>query len=274
VAKLSSEAKKRYFDKLKEYKNVIDQIIQREKTLLQVADTDENGGSFKKLILADETLNLVSYFLMMNGISVSLLGIKNEGFLNDARKALYKALIYLEEVISPLIDAPFSDYEDKLKALEGYDDEKRYNLLKKLGFTIDSINESYGDNSKWKWSFVEIEGRFAAIAKNLLNLKTLVAGLDPRVKGYEARFRHLVLVKKLLQQSADRYRQKYELSTLRIDDFKLAISYLSALRRIHQLLGETNDAEVVKKKMEIWKAKMEADLRKMEEEAKTAKLQK
>jgi hypothetical protein len=59
--------------------------------------------------------------------------------------------------------------------------------------------------------------------------------------------------------SATRYREKYELSTFRIDDFKLAINYLSALRRLHIYLGENNDAETVKKNIEIWKIKMEKD---------------
>ncbi len=273
MAKISNEAKKRYFDKLKEYKVAIDQIVQREKTLTHVLESDENGVSFKKLLLADETLNLVSYYLVMNEMSVSLLGMKNEGFLNDARKGCYKSIIYLEEVVTPYVDVPFSEYEEKLKAIDGFDDEKRYALLCKLGLTIRAVADGFGDNTKWKWSFVEIEGRFAVVAKNLLNMKTLVAGLDPRVKGYEARFRHLVLCKKLLQDAADKYRQKYELSTLRIDDFKTAIGYLGALRRIHILLGEANEAEALKKKMEIWKSKMEADQRKAEDEAKSARLQ-
>jgi len=271
VGKISNEAKKRYFDKLKEYKIAIDQIIQREKTLNTVLESDENGIPFKKLLLADETLNLVSYYILMNEMSVSLLGMKNEGFLNDARKGCYKSIIYLEEVVSPYVDVPFSEYEEKLKLIDGFEDEKRYALLKKLGFTIAAVSEGFGDNTKWKWSCAEIEGRYAVVAKNLLNMKTFIAGLDPRVKGYEARFKHMILVKKLLQQSADKYRQKYELSTLRIDDFKTAIGYLSALRRIHILLGESAAAEELKKKVDVWKGKMENDLRKAEDEAKSSK---
>ena len=60
------------------------------------------------------------------------------------------------------------------------------------------------------------------------------------------------LVKKLLQQSADRYREKYELSTMRLDDIKKAILFLAAMKRLHALLGEVEEAEVVKKKMLTW----------------------
>ncbi len=116
--------------------------------------------------------------------------------------------------------------------------------------------------------FVELEGRFAAVARNLLNLKTLLAGMDPRIEGYTARLAHLALARELLQQSADRYRQKYEMSNLRVDDIKAGINFLGALRRLHVVLGESEQAEIVKKKAEIWKAKMEDDLRKAEQERK------
>jgi len=272
VGKISSEARNRYFEKIKEYKKVIEGINRREKNLLNVIQSDENGGGYKRLILADEVLNRVSYNLLMNSLSVSLLGIKNETFLNDARKDCYKSIIYLEEVVTPYLDVPFSEYEEKVKTIEDFDDEKRYALVQKLGFTIQSVIEGFGENSKWKWSFVELEGRYATITKNLINLKTVVSGMDPRVSGYEVRLAHLKLVKKLLQQAADRYRQKYELSTLRADDFQMAINYLSALRRLHILLGETEESEVIKRKIDVWKLKMETDSKKVEKESRKGKL--
>ena len=126
---------------------------------------------------------MVAHYLLMNSLSLSLLGIRNEAYLNEARKCCYKAIIWLEEVVTSLIDAPFSEYEEALAAIENVTDESRYELVRKIGFAIDSIEEGFGENSKWKWSFVELEGRFAAVTRNLLNLKTLLAGMDPRVDG-------------------------------------------------------------------------------------------
>ncbi len=267
MGKISAEAKKRYFDKIKEYKSTADQIVTREQAVLKSVSGDGQQASFKRLTLADERANVASYFLLMNRLSLALLGVKNEAFLNDARKSCYQSIIYLEEVVTNYIDAPFSDYSEHLEKIEDIDDEARYELIRKIGFTIQSVEDGFGDNSKWRWSFVELEGRFATVTKNLLNLKTLVAGLDPRVDGYESRLGHLELTKRLLQQSADRYREKYELSTVRIDDFKIAISYLAALRRLHILLGETQQGEVVKKKIDVWKQKMETDERRSEEKS-------
>lgn len=259
MAKISNEARQQYFERIKEYKHHAESILQREKSLLKVVGGEQSGSSYKYLTLADERLNVASYYLLQNELSVTLLGVKNEAFLNDARKSCYQAVIYLEEVVSDYVDAPFSDYSDLLAEIEGFSDEKRYELSRKVGFTIQSVEEAFGRNSKWRWSFVELEGRYATVVKNLVNFKTFVAGMDPSVEGYQSRMGHLDLIEHLLMQSADRYREKYELSTLRIDDFKHAIGYLSALKRIHTLLGEPDKAEEIKKKMDVWKAKMETD---------------
>ena len=295
MQKISSEARKRYAERVKEYKERIDEINDKNKELEgRIAVTSKSqgltsgqyrGDQFTDLEaleevnsirfeLADRYLNIVSYYNLMNALSLSLLGIKNESFLNDGRKSCYKSIIYMEEIVSPYIDAAFSDYQQGLDSLARFDDEAKYRLLCKLGFAIDSIIEGFGSGSKWKWSFVELQGRYTVIAKNLLNLKTFIMQLDPRIEGYSQRLAHVQLVKKLLQQSADRYREKYELSTMRLDDIKKAILFLAAMKRLYTLLGEVEEAEVVKKKMEIWKTKMEDDQRKKEMAQKMERLKK
>lgn len=270
MAKISNEARQQYFERIKEYKQIAEAILQREKSLQKVVNAQSPGVAYKYLALADERLNLASYYLLQNSLSVTLLGVKNEAFLNDARKSCYQAVIYLEEVVSNYVDAPFSDYTEFLEQIDGFEDEKRYLLVRKLGFTIESVEEAFGANSKWRWSFVELEGRYSAVAKNLINFKTFIAGMDPRVDGYEARMGHLELVQMLMVRAADRYREKYELSTLRIDDFKRAISFLAAIRRIHILLGDVDKAEEIKKKMDVWKSKMETDEKAQAEQRKGA----
>lgn len=268
MAKISNEARHLYFEKAKSYRDSADAIILREKNILSVLEKDPNGASFKRLMLADEMLNLASNYLVMSGMSNAMLGVKNEDILNEARKALYKSLIYLEEIVSNLIDVPYSDYEEKLEAIDSFDAQRRYALVRKLGLAIRLVEDAYGDNTKWKWAFVELEARFATVAKNLFDLKNAVANLDPRAADYETTVYHLRTLKKLLMQAADRYREKYELSTNRMDDFKLAIAYLAALRRIHVLLGERDEAEMVKKKADIWATKLEADQKRKDDATK------
>jgi hypothetical protein len=210
---------------------------------------------------------MAASYIILSGISLSMLKVRNEEALNDSRKSLYKAVIYLEEVVSPFIDAPFSDYEERLAEIETVDAQKRYVLIRKMGLVLQLLENAYGDNTKWRWAFVELEGRFAVVVKNIMNLKTAVVNTDPSSPDYEPTMYHLRMIKKLLLQAADSYREKYELSTNRTDDFKMGINFLNSLRRIHSLLGERESAETLKKKSDIWSAKLEVDTKKKEESA-------
>jgi hypothetical protein len=266
MAKVSNEARNTYSLRVRDYKQEIDQILSHDKTLLTALERDEEPVSiaFKRLTVAEDSLNLAALYLLLNKVSLSLLGVKNEAFLNEARKCCYDCIIQLEKVVSDYLDVPYSDYSEKLEHIESYPDERRYNLVRKLGFTIDSVKEDFGDNSKWKWSFVDLEGRYATVCKNLINLKSIIGNLDPRIEGYGIRVNFLKLTKDLLNKSADRFREKYELSTNRLDDFKMACNYLAALRRLHLVIGEPEQSENVKRKYEVWKAKMDDDAKKQE----------
>ena len=267
MAKISNEDRHQYYEKIKPYKAIIQSLLKREQMVLQIIKKDSHGAAFKRLTLADEMLYLASYYMIMDGVSQSMLKLRNEEALNDGRKSLYKAVIYLEEVVSPLVDAPFSEYEERLAEIAPIDARRRYAIIRKTGLALNLLEDAYGDNTKWKWAFVELEGRYAAVAKNIIDLKAAVVNTDPRSPDYEPTVYHLRLIKKLLHQAADRYREKYELSTNRIDDFKMAINFLNSLKRIHILLGEREFVEPLKKKADIWNAKLEVDMKKQEEAA-------
>jgi hypothetical protein len=268
MAKITNEERYQYQEKIKPYRDAIVAISAREKSLLVVIQKDPGNAAFKRLALAEEMLNIASYHILISLVSQSRLKIKEENALNDGRKSLYKSVIYLEEVVSNYVDAPYSDYEEKLAEIASLDAARRYLLVRKMGLAIQLLENAYGDNTKWRWSFVELEGRFAAVAKNILDLKNAVVNTDPRSPNYEPTVYHLRMIKKLLMQAADRYREKYELSTNRIDDFKQGINFLSALRRIHVLMGDREEVETVKKKLEIWSAKLETDIKRMETQKK------
>ena len=268
MAKISIEERNQYHEKIKPYKDKIVEIGAKEKNILLAIQKEPQGAALKRLTLVDEMLNLASYQIMISLVSQMRLKVKEENALNDGRKSLYKSVIYLEEVVSNYVDAPYSDYEEKLAEIAYWDAARRYFLVKKMGLAIELLENAYGDNTKWKWSFVELEGRFAAAAKNILDLKNAVANTDPRSPNYEPTVYHLRMIKKLLNQAADRYREKYELSTNRIDDFKQGIVFLGSLRRLHALMGDREEAETVKKKLEIWSSKLEADIKRMETQKK------
>jgi hypothetical protein len=265
MAKIFDSDRHKYEIKISPYKTTIDGLLKREHAELAMIKQYPLSSVFKHLSLTEDMLVLASNYLVQNGISQSILKAKNEDALNEARKSLYKAVIYLEGIVSNLIDASFMEYEKQLARIENITCADRYLLVRKMGLAIQLLENAYGYNTKWKWAFVELEGRHAALVKNILDLRNVVTNIDPRSPNYEPTIYHLRLVKKLLLRSANRYREKYELSTNRIDDFKTGIAFLSALKRFNAVIGDRSDAITAKKKLDIWTAKLEADIKKQEE---------
>jgi hypothetical protein len=245
------------YDKIKEIKTKETWLLLSLKQ--NIENTAGMTAALTHLDLAEGSLNLAVQELEIDTASRTVLGIKNEDALNEARKSLYKCVGYLEEVVTDYVDAPYSHYEEKLAEITSLDAHSRYRLIEKLEKTIDFLLNAYGYDSKWKWPLVELEGRFAVVAKNILDLKKAAANTDPRSPHYEPTLYHLRNTKKLLHRAAERYRERYEKSTKHFDDFQKGINFLASLYRLHTILGERNEAEIIKKKKLSWASKLETD---------------
>jgi hypothetical protein len=259
MAKISNQERSQYLEKVKKYRALIESCLDREKETLKAIERDPEDSTFKRLSLVEDMLNLTSYHMVENGISQSVLKIKNTDALDEGRKSVYKSVIYLEQIVTGLVDAPYSEYGGNVEQIAFLSAQQRYLLIRKMGLAITLVEQAYGANTKWKWVFVELEGRYAALAKNIIDLRNAVANMDPRSPNYAPTVYHLRLIKKLLTQAADRYRERYELSTNRISDFETGIQFLMALRRIHILLRDTREAAEVKRKLDIWEIKLNTD---------------
>ena len=252
------EKKQRFLESVGELKKEIDKIQQKIKTL---DESKENSPEINKIKAASYYLDLVSVYCAMTDLSQTLLGYKNESYLDQARKSLYKAIILLEGVVSNIIDMPFSENSERLEKLEQLSDADRLKLANKIGYTISLLEDRYGEKSKWKWSFVELLGRYATIVKNMFDFRAYQAMNDPSIEGFDERYDLLVLIKELLLDASNKYREKYELTNHNPDDMKKAIDSLRALKRIHILLNEKNEIQSITKRIELWSQKLEADMK-------------
>jgi hypothetical protein len=262
---VSKERKAKYNEEAAFLKRKIDEINQRIKYLESQNGEDQNIVSFK---IVSQLVDLVSIYCAMTDLSKNLLGYKNENFLDTGRKTLYKALIQLEGIVSNVIDLPLSENYELLSVLDSFSDADRLKLMKKIGYTVSLLQDRYGENSKWKWSFVEIEGRYAVVAKNMFNFRLYQEKNDPNTEGFDERYDYLFLVKELLERSSNRYREKYELTNHSPEDMKKALDFLRALKRIHMLFNEKNEVQNVTKRIDLWSQKLEVDLKAKEKQLK------
>jgi hypothetical protein len=137
VARVNEKAKQKYFERIKDYRKITQRILEKENAvLLQIKSDDESTAAVKRFRLANENIDITSYFLIINELSQVLLGVKNENALNDARKSCYKAIIYLEDVCTAYIDVPYSEYEEKLANISSIKEKDRFSLIRKLGLPL------------------------------------------------------------------------------------------------------------------------------------------
>lgn len=260
MSKISEETRFHFNEAIQPYKGKITATLEKEKTMLNGMHKGDIDYENKKLILCEDMIYTASLYMAQNSLSLRLMEVKNNDALNDARKILYKAIIYLEEIVSDTIDVPYADLSPLQESIQNVPIIRRYTIIRKLGLAITMLKNAFGDNSKWKWSFVELEGRFATVSKNLIDMKAAYKDyFDPNSADYETTVLYIRMILKQLNDSATAYRDKYELSTRRIDDMRNAIKYLLALRKLYIAIGDSNQAEEVKKKAVVWKDKMDAD---------------
>ena len=260
MAKVSEESRLQFSRSVKPYKEKIKEMLNAEKSALNAAAANKAEAPYKKIELCADMIYIASLYMAQNTLSLNILEVKNNDALNDARKILYKAIIYLEDIVTNIIDLPYSELADKHEALAKESLVNRYYLIRILGFTINLLELAFGENSKWKWSFVELKGRFAVVAKNFIDMRNSVkAYFDPNNDEYETTVLYVRLISKLLDASASGYRDKYELSTRRIDDMRNGIKFLLAKHKLLIAISDKDNAEEIKKKAIVWKEKMDAD---------------
>ena len=260
MAKISDEARKDFAEAVKPYQSKIAESLNFEKSVLNEISRDKKNAPYKKLELCEEMIYISSLYMAQNSLALKILSVRNNDILNEARKILYKSIIYLEELVTNIIDIPYSELEKNYDAILDFPVEKRYYLVRKMGLAIDLLENAFGDISKWTWSFVELKGRFVVCAKNLIDMrKTAKIYFNPGDADYEVVVLYIRLLIKQLEQSANNYQSKYELSTRRLDDMRSAIKFLLARHKLALALNDASGAEKIKKKAIVWKEKMNAD---------------
>lgn len=257
---ITQEARDEFAQKVVPIKEKISNSLEKEKNMSLLMRNDNAGIEYKKILLSEEMIYVATLYMAINNVSLEILETKNNDALNDARKSIYKAIIYLEDIVTNNIDCPYSELTPKQENIVNTPIEKRFYLIRKLGLAIQLLVDAFGDNSKWKASFVELRGRFATVAKNFIDMqKALKDYFDPRSLDYDNTVLYIRLIRKLLDKSAMEYRDRYETATRRLDDMQIAIKFLIAKRRVSMLIGDKTEAEEIRKKALVWKTKMEAD---------------
>jgi hypothetical protein len=258
----NAEKHQHYLKKIAPFEANIRELLKNEGAVMAECRAEPSTAATKLFSLSERMLDAASNYIVISGIGQAVLNMRDEEALGDAKKSVSKALIYLGNIVTGKVDAPFSEYEDALAELEAVDVSKRCFIVRKIGLTISLLKNAYGDNTKWRWVFVDMEGHGAAVAKNLLDLKKVQANNEPSSPDYEPLLYHTRIVKKMLADVADRFHSRYMLATKRHEDIWKAGNFLNALKSLHLVLNERYEADTVKKKYDSWFGALESEQKK------------
>lgn len=273
MGKISPAKKAEFAEKSKSLKDEIDELNKKIQLLQKdILKAPPHIGSYKKILSANLYMNIISIYMRLSSLSMEILGIRNESYLEKSRKLSYKFIALLEEIVGNYIDVPFTEQGEQLVLISQLDDIKRLKLIQKIANTVTQVEERFGPNSKWKWSFVDLDARAATLCKNLTDFRRIQGNQDPRIEGFPERNELLAFVRQYLRKAADRLREKYEVATNDSGEMKNAIKYLASLMRISILFNDGEESNNLKKNIKIWEEKLEQDVKKQDEEKKkTAK---
>ena len=141
MSKISEETRLHFAEEVQPYKEKVSAILEKERTIRNSIHDSDIGVQYKKLLLCEDMIYAASLYIAQNSLSLKVMDVKNNDALNDARKMLYKAIIYLEEIVTNQIDVSYADLVPYHETIQNISIVQRYTLIRKLGLEISILKE-------------------------------------------------------------------------------------------------------------------------------------
>jgi hypothetical protein len=262
---ISKAQKAAYNDDIKILQTDSNELEKRIREIVSKKKSKQNLEPYYNLEIVTYLMKTIDLYLQMSDLSLTMLGIKNSKSLDVAKSNFSKILQYMKETVGDEVDREsLKDNEDYLAKIDKLNPREILDLAYKLNETFTKLKDRMGEDSKWKWLFVELQSKVAMIIRNLINFSNLLKYRDPREQFFRDRREHLGLAKESLEEAAKQYRTKYEISSKSREDLKKSIEILEALRKVHVVMGESNDADKLKTTIDAAKQTLEAGDKKKE----------
>ncbi|NIZ46998.1 hypothetical protein PVA44_03000 [Entomospira nematocerorum] len=240
------------------YRNMVDKLLVIERKFLKELDAKDVRGPLDCLEGLRITLSIASYYIAQNEIYRSVFTNSNESILKSARKYLALSIDYLIKIYSTDPSFVYDERDIRHQAHAEIDEFMGYKMVTRTGFYLEYLNTFFEPQSRWQWNILDLSYELALVFKNSFNFKTLIQRLDLRENNVYERKLYLNNLKMHLNEVADGFRVKYEITRMSIDMDK-AIRTLEILRHLHLALAEQKDIEAQNRKIELWQAKVIAD---------------
>lgn len=269
---ISKAQKAAYNDDIKALKSESDELEKKAQEILLKKKKNPKLEPYYNLEMVDYLLKTIGIYIKMNDLSLNMLGIKNNKSLDIAKSNFSKILQLMKEIVGDDVDREsLKENEEYLANIGKLNPRVINELANRINDTLFTLKNTMGEDSKWKWLFVELQAKVAVIIRNLVNFSDILKYRDPREEFFRIRIEHMRLAKDSLEEAAKQYRTKYELSSKSREDLKKSIELLEALRKVHIVIGESNEADKLKTTIDAARLTLEAGDKKQDSDEKTKK---
>ena len=254
-----------YSDEIKDIKKEVDHYTKLLNDIAAKKKKNANLAGYYNIESVMYILKILNYYFKMNDLSVEMLGIKNNKYLDTARSDFSKILALMIETVGKDLDRSLKDNDEYLEKISRINPKQILGILRDIDKAMLGLKNRYGEDSKWKWSFVELQAKMAVVIKNITPFSDIARYRDPRVDFFYDRRDLMQLCKDNLTEAAKQYRGKYEVAGKARDDIKNSIEFLSALRKIHVLFKEEAESAKLKTTIDAAKQALESEDKAIEE---------
>jgi len=269
---ISKAQKAAYNDDIKVLKSESDEFEKKAREIAAKKKSNPKLEPYYNLEMVNYLLKTIEIYIKMNDLSINMLGIKNNKSLDMAKSNFSKILQLMKEIVGDDVDREsLKENEEYLAKIERLTPRHINDLANRVNDMLFTLKNTMGEDSKWKWLFVELQAKVAVIIRNLVNFSDILKYRDPREEFFRIRIEHMRLAKDSLEEAAKQYRTKYELSSKSREDLKKSIELLEALRKVHIVMGESSDADKLKNTIDAARLTLEAGDKKQDSDEKTKK---
>ncbi len=248
-----------YNDEVKVLKQEIDVHSKKGKELAVKKQKMSNISSYYNIDMISILINIIKKHLEISDISLEMLHIKNNKSLDNAKSDFSKIMQLLKEIVGDEVDRPLTENDEYLHKIDRLNPKHILEFSQRIESTFVNLKNKMGEDSKWKWLFVEFQAKIAVGVKNITSFSDIAKYRDPRVEFFYDRQEMMRFCKDGLADAAKQYRTKYEVAGKAREDLKRSIELLAALRKIHVLFGEDEEATKLKNTIDANKQALEAD---------------
>ncbi len=240
---VTKEQKNLYNEKIKSYKSGLEDIKKEISMVKSVGKKNAKVDPYAQIRLGILSMQTANTLVLMSRLSQKIQNLKNDGYLNDARKEISSKLNDLLKLVGDDIDISVTDSKDRLKLIEKMTVQQRMTLL--LGFkeAMENVKESLGENAKWRWSFPDMHFKLALLAKNMFDFKEHGASKDPNDEQYRPRQEMLKFIIEESQFAAQEFRSKFELSTKDVSDLENVRRIFEMLKKVYMITGNRTELD-------------------------------